>query len=183
MRRRQHTPTAAQSVGRRRFDHDAALAAYVALGPQRSFGKIARQFGVSDVTISKVARRDNWDAVAAKTDRDAATKALRAAVKSREDRNLEVLGFVDEYVQTAKKRLANSTLEVRAGDIPGLVKLAELLEGEATERVDVGQVQQVLVVVLNTALRFVPPSDREGFLEAFDRDARALLDPSGQEAA
>lgn len=164
---------------RSRFDHDAAFALFASLEPgKRSLGEVSRRIGVSLTSVRRIARRDNWEERVAEIDRKAAEKALRAAVRSREVRNLEVIKFVDDYVTSAKGRLDAGTLEIRAGDVPQLVKLAELLEGEATSRVEVGQVQQVLVLVLNTAVRFVPEDTRPAFLDAFDRQVKALLGPA-----
>lgn len=157
---------------RRRFDHDAALAAYVQMGETRSFGRVARQFGVSDTAIRKVAKEGNWDETVADIDRGAREKALARVRRSREQRIGQTLRIVDGALMLAEQQLEAKVVELQLRDLPGLVKLAELLEGEATERLDAVQVQHVLALVLELGTLGLEPAE---FIARFDRSVRGIL--------
>lgn len=131
-----------------RFDHDAARAFYVSLDPPRRYVDVAAKFGVSDTTIRKVARAEAWQDAAFKADEQAAEKALAGAVRTREQRVKAVLAITDRLVdhfiaEAAAKAAASSYL-----DLERMMKLAELVEGEATDRFSFAEVQSTLVVVM-----------------------------------
>src|SRR4051812_6427321 len=89
-----------------RFDHDAAKARYITLAPrERSFGRVAREFGVSETTIRKWARRDGWVAASATADASAAAALERQAVKTREQRALQDARIRDRAAQRVETRL------------------------------------------------------------------------------
>src|SRR5690242_15407315 len=84
---------------RTRVDWGAAKAFYVALGPtERSLARVHREFGVSEVTVQKWAKRDGWEAAAAEADAQAGQVALDRAVRTRSERTEAVLKLVDEYL-------------------------------------------------------------------------------------
>lgn len=127
------------------FDWDAARAFYVALGPQeRTYRRVAAEFSVSETSVKRWAKRQDWPAVAAAADAQVAEKAMARVVRTRTQRVEKYLGFVDRYVDTADTKLVAGDLEVRAGDLPGLVKTAELLVGEPTDRIQISALQPLL---------------------------------------
>jgi hypothetical protein len=163
---------------RHRIDWVAAKIAFVS-DPTRSFGKIARQFGVSDVAVGKHARAEGWQAEAEAFEKIAGERALARAHKTREERVAQALRIVDGLLDEFEATLPQKAEDAKASDLPGIVKLAELLAGEATERVDPGQVQQVLAIVLRLGAQGLP---REAFLEQFDRAVAGVLEaPAGTE--
>jgi hypothetical protein len=127
-----------------RFDHDAAKARYITLDPgERSFGRVAREFGVSETTIRKWARRDGWVDVAAEADRAAAVALERQAVKTREQRALQDARIRDRAAQRVETRLDAEDV----GDdwvrqvLQDADRRVRLNEGEATDHVAVAVVQ------------------------------------------
>lgn len=128
-----------------RLDVPAALAFYVGLGPaERSYLKVSREFQVSLTTIQKWGKRQDWPSKAAAADADASEKGQRQAARSRADRVATTLKFVDDYTDAVKDRLAGNALDVKASDVAALVKLAELLTGEPTDRIQISQLQPLL---------------------------------------
>jgi hypothetical protein len=161
---------------RHRIDWHAARAAFVA-DPERSFGKVAREFGISQRSVAKHARVEGWEAEADAFDKRIADNALAKVARSREARVAQTLRIVDGILDEFEKDLAALAADAKASDLPGIVKLAELLAGEATERVDPGQVQQVLAIVLRLGAQGLP---REAFLEQFDRAVAGVLEAPAQ---
>jgi len=152
-------------VGRRRIDWTAAKISYVS-DPTRSFGKIARQFGVSDTAVRKHANAEGWEPEAVEFDRRAEERALSAAALSRDEMTQRVLKLRDLTLERAIAQLEEGD-EVKLADVPNIVKLSELLLGEATERIDPVQVKQILAIVLRLV-----PADR---LAEFDRAVAGVL--------
>lgn len=128
-----------------RLDRPAALAFYIALGSaERSYAKVAQEYGVSTVTVAKLGRRENWVEQAKAADEQATKEGVKRAVRSRSERVAATLRFVDDALDKAATRLENETLEIKASDISTLVKTAELLLGEPTDRVQISQLRPML---------------------------------------
>ncbi|MDQ5841653.1 MAG: phage terminase small subunit-related protein [Chloroflexota bacterium] len=149
---------------RNRIDWDKAEAFYLNLDPPRKIATVARQFGVSGNTVRKWAKRLGWDKKAVALDRKALDQATGQAVRSRAQRVAAALNFTDEFLDAAQAKLAQNKLDVRAGDVPALVKLAELLEGEATDRVQIGEVRVLVAQVVVVAGEFIAKEDRPAFM-------------------
>lgn len=165
-----------------RIDWGVALAAYVAAGPEhRSYGAVAKEWRLSETTVRKHAAGGKcrccplagWDAIAGEIDRKAASQALTKAAKTRTERAMQALRIADGYLDGIEANLEAKVAESKLSDMPAIVKLAELLEGEATERIDPGQVQQVLALVLRIGAKGLP---REEFLAEFDRAVAGILE-------
>lgn len=130
---------------RPRVDWDAARTFYISLGPEtRSYGAVSTEFGVSDTTVRKWAKRQDWPAKAAALDAAAANTAANSVVKTRAERITMVLGLVDRYVTKVNDKLIAGSLDVKASDVAALVKVAELLSGEPTDRVQISQLKPLL---------------------------------------
>lgn len=161
---------------RPRIDWDAAFA-YFASDPTISFGKVGKQFGVSDVAVGKHAKRDNWNQRRAELLEQAANSALQRARRTREQRITKVLGLVDSAIDGFDTQLDAKIAEAKLSDLPALVKLTELLEGEATDRVDVTRVQP-LIAAFVVKVAVLVPAERDGelsgVLDWFEGELRAL---------
>jgi tRNA A37 N6-isopentenylltransferase MiaA len=161
---------------RPRIDWAAALAYFLALPPhQRTFASVAARFGVSDTAVRNHARKHGWDAAAAELDRQAAADAMRKARRTRAQRIEQALRLVDGTMDAFEEHLPAKAAEAKISDLPALVKLAELLEGEATDRIDVSQARALVNVVFQVAGRFVPADQREVFLQEMDAAVGGLL--------
>lgn len=127
--------------GRRGTDWEQARDFWIALGPRRSFERVGKKFGVSAQRVGYVARRDGWHPLAAEIDARALEQTKRRIVRSRADRVAKTLGLIDGALDVYDNELEAKAREGRLRDMSDLVKLAELLEGEATDRPDVGEWQ------------------------------------------
>lgn len=133
-----------------RADWGAAKARFVELGPQeRTFLRIAREFSVSTVTVRKHAHRDGWLAAAEEADAAAAQAALAGAIKTRAQRVQDILKITDRLVDHFIEEAASKAAEASYLDLERMMKLAELVEGEATDRFSFAEVQSTLVVVMS----------------------------------
>lgn len=146
---------------------------WLALDPPRGYEAVARQFGVSGTRVRFVARRDNWQELADEIDQRALEQAKRRIVFSRSERVQRTLGIVDGLLRRFDERLDD--LDLRPGELPALVKLAELLEGEATERISSSELQDALVAGLRAVIEFVPKKDRERAMAAY-REALGAIE-------
>jgi hypothetical protein len=163
---------------RPRIDWDAAFA-YFCSDPTTTFTGVARQFHVSHTAVCKHAKRDNWNDQRAKLLDQAANGALQRVRRTRQERIQKVLELVDTVVEGfTDERLA----EAKVSDVPALVKLAELLEGEATDRVDIRRVQPVIVAFVTRVARHVPKDAQTEFaadLDWLEGELLAIESPNG----
>jgi len=154
---------------RTRADWGAAKAFYVGLGPvERSYARVGREFRVSSVTVRKHAHREGWEQAALDADQSAAATALRAAFRNREANTSAVLKLRDLAVDASTTEIEGGA-SVRLADVAALVKVGELLLGEATDRtalMDQGEVQEALGVLMQLSLRFVPKESHGAFIAA-----------------
>jgi hypothetical protein len=118
---------------RGRFDRDAAFAFFLALGFERSFGKVARQFGVSDTTIRKWAHLEGWEAKAAAADRTAAQKVESQAVRSLTERQADTIRVAEKLraIVLDDNAVIDAVTAVRTAHL--YAKLEQLFEGQPTE--------------------------------------------------
>lgn len=119
------------------FDHEAAFV-YFAADVTRSQRDVAATFNVSEHTVSRVARAENWRERRADLHRRAAEKT---ALRSLEQRNRDTLRAVDK---ARLHLLSDQADDPKWSDLPGLVKLEQLIEGEATSRLEVAHVREFL---------------------------------------
>lgn len=153
---------------------------WLALDPPRSFEAVAKQFGVSGQRVGFIARRDRWKELADNVDAQALAAATRRIVRTRADRVQKTLGIVDGLLERFDAELEK--LELRPADLDRVVKLAELLEGQATDRLDFAEVQEALGVQLRIAAKYVPRDQLQAFLDEVRR-AIGELDNGEERAA
>ena len=65
----------------------AAIGFYIGLGANRSYQRVAEEFRVTRQAVARRAKRDNWQADAAKADEEARRRAVQDAVESLADMN------------------------------------------------------------------------------------------------
>lgn len=137
-------------AGRQRIDWDAAFTFYAGLGGLRSYRRVSQKFQVSRTAVRKAAARFDWDERVAKIDRET-TQAVDARVtRSRADRVADTIRLVDDVLTPLLHDLELGQLEYRLADFPNLMKLAELLEGHATDRVAVSEAQALIVLIVKS---------------------------------
>lgn len=155
---------AAEQPKRRGTNWHEARDYWLALDPPRSFETVAKAFAVSAQRVGFIARRDSWAKLGADVDRRALEQATRRIVLSRADRVTKVLGIVDGALAHFDAELEAKAADAKLADLPGLVKLAELLVGEATERMEFAEVQEALGSVMAIAVELLPVGKRAEFL-------------------
>lgn len=177
-------PQHATPPQRTRVDWGVAKARYVALGAdQRSFARISREFSVSEVTVRKWARRDSWVEAAAKADASSAAKELARAQRTIDERNARTVQLTELLRDRAIDQLEQVDVNVAVRALPRYLAIEQLLAGEATARVEVGDVQAIVTAVFTVAGRFVPADRREEFMAEIDGAVGGLVAIEGGRAA
>ena len=151
-------------MGVKRIDWSTAKAAYVG-DPTRSYGKIARSFGVSEAAVRQHSKREGWIEAAEKFDAETLERAMRAQVKSRDRHFLEAARVRDEAFALTLEKLLDRSLEVKLSDLPAIGKYVELLSGEATDRVEVSEVREFIGLLLVRVSSLVEPGRRGELVE------------------
>jgi hypothetical protein len=144
---------------RPRIDWGAAMAAFVAMDPPRTFAAVARQFGVSDVAVRKHAKDEGWEQAAADADSRAAAKALERAGKTREERTAQLLRIYDQAadrvelaIKVDDKGHAVLDDDVVFAKFPELHRLYRLETEQATDHVALAEVQAGLRTSMQVAI-------------------------------
>ncbi len=167
---------------RNRIDWAEAFSFWSSMPPGiRSFGKVARRFGVSDVAVGKAAQRYKWAAKVAELDRKAQAVVEKRVVRERSVRVADTLELIDKARRLLLEKLYAGEVEVDIGDFTQLARLEALLEGEPTDRVEVAEVRRVIETVFVVAGGFVPAGLRGEFLRAMQAATgeRFALEPGG----
>jgi hypothetical protein len=116
---------------------DEAFERYVALGDERSYQRVAEEYGVSKRAVTKHAQRARWAERLAEIERAARVKSDQRMVETlseMRDRHLKTLRVMNARVLAAIKEhpLESGMDAIRAGEI--VIKLERLIAGEPTER-------------------------------------------------
>jgi hypothetical protein len=131
-------------MSQHRFDHDAAKAYFVSLDPgERSSRTVAEKFGVTETTVRKWRKRDEWAKAAEEADRLAAAAVERQGVKTRVQRALQDARIRDLAASRVETRLGADDVadDFVARVLADADKRVRLNEGEATDHVAVAEVQ------------------------------------------
>jgi hypothetical protein len=158
-----------------RINWPAARAYWLALPPEtRSYKAVADRFGVSDVRVGQIARREGWAKTLEQIEEEAEVAELKAIRRSfltrarargeriartlelydrATDLGLELLPLGDDGEIDLEQITELPTLEAMLKRLPGLHRMAELAAGEATDRVSIAEVQPILVALGRVALR------------------------------
>ena len=174
--------------GRPRIDWPAAYA-YFESDSRNGFGDVARTFGVSDTAVRKHARPGGDFAEGWEARRDATLAEAAAAVRARnlrsiEERNVRTIEVAERLRDLVLDEDTKIDPNVAARALPRYVQFEQLHAGEATSRVEVGDVQAIVTAVFTVAGRFVPADRRGEFLAEIDGAIGGLVAlPGGQAAA
>lgn len=149
---------------RGKVDWPSARTMYLELGPERSLLAVARHFLVSKTSVANQSRKNGWKAAALAFDQEVERRQEQAALRTRTNRRVRVLTIIDDVIDAFGGKATEKGKEASASDFAALVKLAELLEGEPTDRVQVGEVQQMVAVILTGVSVFIADEKRAEFL-------------------
>lgn len=120
----------------RRIPPDA-LEYYLALGPDRSYQKVADHYGVSKRAVTKLAARERWQEKIVELERKARESAEKKALESLEGMNLRHLKSLKVVQGKALEALRSMPLTtameaVRALDMA--IRQERLIRGEPSDR-------------------------------------------------
>lgn len=164
------------------IDWAAAEAFYLSLDPPRRLQRVVEKFAVSRVSVGKQAKARKWREKATEIDEHAARGTMQRIRRSRQERVQKVLELVDTVVEGFTD---DRLLEAKVSDLPALVKLAELLEGEATDRVDIRKVQPVIVAFVTRVAGCVSKDKQPefaGHLDWLEGELLAIEGPGGDQS-
>ena len=132
---------------RRKLDPQAAFTYWAALGPTRSYAAVAREFGVQDSTVLRLARRMKWDARLAAIEAPARAEneeQLRVAVREMNERHCETArALVTKGVEALVYLEPTSVAEA--------LRLCEV--GAKMERAGMGEPESRKTLTIETILR------------------------------
>jgi hypothetical protein len=156
--------TPSKRGGRKQIDWPSARTYYLELGPGRSLAMVSRQFGVSDTSVGKHAKQSGWKEAGLAFDQEVERRQEQAALRTRTNRKIRVLTAADDFIDGFADNAKAKGGDGNASDFAAVVKLTELLEGEPTDRVQVGEVQQMFAVILSGVSVFIAADKRGDFL-------------------
>lgn len=119
------------------YDWDAAFALYYELGAERSYRKLAEELGCDITSVSRAASRDGWQDRLAAIEEKARASLDGRYVRDRAERVAATLRLIDTARDRFVRQLAYADFRLTGADMVGLIKLEQLLEGQATERVSI----------------------------------------------
>jgi transposase-like protein len=148
----------------------------------RSYAIVADEFGVSETTVRKWARRHEWLKLAADAD-VAATSAAMAAVAKTRQQMIEQTAIVRSKLGDELVRRAGDDEWIRAVEDRELRRYFDVTEkyvrldsGEATDNIAIAEVQGLFGSFMRLAAKWVAskasPAERK---EGFKRDVDALM--------
>jgi hypothetical protein len=157
-----------------RIDWESAEAAYLAQTPPRSFVGVARAFSVTPNAVKYQAGKRDWLQKAADIDRATQEKARDYVIRSRAARIADTYAVIDQTRERYLEQLKRDLVEIRPSDIAALVKIEQLLDGEATERIDISAVRHVFALFISGARPLVDDERWPAFVAMLERTAETL---------
>ena len=121
----------------------AAIGFYIGLGANRSYQRVAEEFHVTRQAVARRAKRDNWQAEAAKADEEARRRAVQDAVESLADMNARHLKICQLMQKKALESLRAS------GDLTTMEAIRALgIAVEQERAIRMGSETQPLKIVI-----------------------------------
>jgi hypothetical protein len=110
--------------GRAALDWEAAYAYYAALPPERrSYDAVAREFAVSVRTVEKRGRLGRWRERVRTIEAQAGAELDRQLGQARVKQIADVEKLIEASFLTYAQQLRNGDVQIKAADLPRLVKL------------------------------------------------------------
>lgn len=156
----------------KRTDWPSALEHYLAAAGARTYAGVARAFGVSEARVRVIAKRDGWEEQARAHDERMRLERERNRIPSLVERDTDTIRLVMAARLRYANQLRDPNFRVTGTDLANLIKIERLIEGEATDRVDVtGEIAQKLIGMPEPLLRQVTAALLRG--EDFDVEGTA----------
>lgn len=120
-----------------RIPAEAAFEYYTKLGPKRSYRAVADRFGVSKQSVTKLARRNDWQGALEKVEKEAQDTAVQRARESLEamnDRHLQMLRVVQRKALEALQAMPLTTAMEATRALDMAIAKERLVRGEPSDR-------------------------------------------------
>ena len=159
-----------------------AFEAYVALGQERSYATLARNYGVSKRCVTREAARGKWIERLSKIEEDARAASDRRVTETLADmheRHVKMLKVMGARVVTAlRDHPIDSGMDaIRAADIT--IKLERLIAGEVSKRTELN-IEEITRHEIRTLLKVVDDDDEPRTID-LERADNELLDEGDDE--
>ena len=141
------------------YDWEDAFKQWVDMGPGRTLTTLAKRLGADKRTVQRHAAENDWEGRLARIEVEVRKQTDKILVRERSERVADTLRIIDAARTKFAGQLRISEFRLTGSDFVGLIKLEQLLEGEATSRIDVGEVQALLGVVLEIFQRRMPAGE------------------------
>ena len=120
-----------------RIPAEEAFTYYVGLGPERSYGTVAKRFSVTKRAITKLAQRESWQSRLVAIEQEAQTRSdekLAETLEQMNDRHLKMVRAMQAKALAALKAmpLGSAMDGVRALNLA--IEKERLIRGEPTDR-------------------------------------------------
>ena len=146
-----------------RVDWDEAFAHYLALGPDRTYVAVARQFGVSARRVGAKAKDDGWREEVERIQAERAEAMKAEAIRTLDERQRETIKVANLLRDTILEADGPIDPDVAARVLPQYAKLEQLFAGEATERISVAELGEFVRRLVEVTGRFVPAEARDAW--------------------
>jgi hypothetical protein len=119
------------------IDWEAAFSFFASQPPERrSYAAVAAEFGVSVRTVEAHGRRDGWRERMRSIEQEASLQADRELARARADQLADFRRLIEASCVAYARQLASGQVRVTASDLVGLIRVSLLLEGDASDRVE-----------------------------------------------
>lgn len=124
-------------LGRPAIDWSEAFLFYASLPPeQRSYARVAAEFGVSVRTVERHGRVEKWRQRMREIQAQAAREADKKLGRAWAERIADFEKLIEATCISYAQQLSGGRVRVTASDLVGLVKISLQLRGEPSERVE-----------------------------------------------
>ena len=118
-------------LGKAAINWTSAFTFYASFPPeQRSYERVAVEYGVSLRTVETHGRREQWRERARQIDREACAEAELRIGRARADQLVDIQRMVEASLVAYAEQLRNGTVRLTPADLPRLVKLLDDLWSE-----------------------------------------------------
>jgi hypothetical protein len=123
--------------GRKRVDREEAFQYWAALPVERrSYSSVALEFDISPRTVERYARDGHWRERLRAIEADAAVRADELLGRARAKQLADFHQLIEASCVTYARQLAVGDVKISASEFAGLIKVALLLHGAPTDRVE-----------------------------------------------
>jgi hypothetical protein len=147
-----------ESVGRGRVDREQAFQFWAALPlDMRSYAAVAERFRISARTVERYAREGHWRDRLRAIDADAGAQADRRLGRERAQQLADFQQLIEASCITYARQLASGQVRITAAEFVGLIKVALLLQGAPTARIEAVSESEEWVRLRGRILEAVAP--------------------------